>query len=406
MKNVAPNSKTEQIENEVQELVRGALPDKTAAMVVQLLIDWFHRREREFYLREHPDDVANGHYRRKKLNFGSVPLELNVPRTRSGQFKPSLLPGPYQRGYSEETRQLLLSVLASSRSLSAAKSSIRRLGIGVPEDEVEAVAADLIEDFHVINTGPLPTDCLALYLDGKEVDVQENGRVQKSVTYVVIGVLMSGISRVLACHTAPGPENLDEWKKVMRSLIERGLRRVLILVQDDFSGLEKVNSAFFPKADIQLCMVHMQRNARKYLTKSENAEFQDRIREIKNCRSLADAIVRWEELCQVFSGKAPHFIERLRKRRDRYLAFLDYPAGVRQSFSTTNKVEAFNNQLERLSRNSGSWFQSRESLEMKLGILITTLHESRWKNPSATMQGAIHDLVYLFGKRYEEDSDA
>lgn len=96
MKNVAPNSKTEQIENEVQELVRGALPDKTAAMVVQLLIDWFHRREREFYLREHPDDVANGHYRRKKLNFGSVPLELNVPRTRSGPFKPSLLPGPYQ----------------------------------------------------------------------------------------------------------------------------------------------------------------------------------------------------------------------------------------------------------------------------------------------------------------------
>jgi len=37
MKNVARNSRTEQIENEVQELVRGALPDKTAAMVVQLL---------------------------------------------------------------------------------------------------------------------------------------------------------------------------------------------------------------------------------------------------------------------------------------------------------------------------------------------------------------------------------
>ena len=80
----------------------------------------------------------------------------------------------------------------------------------------------MMEDFHVINTGPLPTDFLALYLDGKEVDVQENGRVPKSVIYVVVGVLMNGISRVLACHTAPGTENLDEWKKVMRSLIDRG----------------------------------------------------------------------------------------------------------------------------------------------------------------------------------------
>jgi len=160
------------------------------------------------------------------------------------------------------------------------------------------------------------------------VEIQENGRVQKSVLYVAIGVLMNGTSRIFACHNAPGAENLDDWKKVMRSWIERGLRRVLIIVQDDFSGLEKVNSAFFPKADIQLCIVHMQRNARKYLTKPENAEFQERVKEIKNCRSTADARIRWEERCDTFEEKAPHFIERLRKHRDRYLAFLDDPAAI------------------------------------------------------------------------------
>jgi transposase-like protein len=82
------------------------------------------------------------------------------------------------------------------------------------------------------------------------------------------------------------------------------------------------------------------------------------------------------------------------------------PAGIKRSLSTTNKVEAVNNQLERLRRNSGSWFQSQESLEMKLGCLLTTLHETRWKKPSASMQCALHDLGFMFAKRYEEDLDA
>jgi putative transposase len=405
MKDLARNSIREQVENEVQELLQGALPDKTASVVIKRVVDWFHRRERDSYLQEHPEDIANGHYHRKKLNLGSVPLELEVPRTRSGKFKPTLLPAPYQRGYPEENRQLLMGVLMSARSLSAARASIRRLGLGVPEDEIDAIAADFVEDFRVLNTGPLPTDCLALYLDGKVVEIQENGRVQTAVLYVIIGILMDGTSRVLACHVGLGDENLDEWKKVMRSLIDRGLRRVLIIVQDDFTGLEKVNNAFFTKADIQLCIVHMQRNARKYLTKTENAEFQERVREIKNFRSSEDARIKWEELCKKFEEKAPHFIDRLRKRRERYLAFLNYPASVKRTLSTTNKVEALNNQIERLSRNSGSWFHSQDSLAMKMGCLINDLHETRWRRPNAAMQGAIHDMVYLFQKRYEDDHE-
>ncbi len=42
-------------------------------------------------------------------------------------------------------------------------------------------------------------------IDGKEVDIQENGRVQKAVTVVAIGVLTDGVLSVLACHTALRP---------------------------------------------------------------------------------------------------------------------------------------------------------------------------------------------------------
>ena len=58
----------------------------------------------------------------------------------------------------------------------------------------------------------------------------------------------------------------------MRSLLERGLRRVRIVVHDDFSGLLPIARSLFPVADVQLCMVHMQRNGRNHLSTADNVE--------------------------------------------------------------------------------------------------------------------------------------
>ena len=61
--------------------------------------------------------------------------------------------------------------------------------------------------------------------------------------------------------------------------------------------------------------------------------------------------------------------------------------------------------LSSFSRNSGSWFYSQDSLAMKLGCLIRDLHETRWRKPNDAMQRAVHDMVYLFHKKYEDDHE-
>ncbi len=50
--------------------------------------------------------------------------------------------------------------------------------------------------------------------------------------------------------------------RFLRKLVSRGLRRVSIVVHDDFSGLAGMTKSFFPRADVQLCTVHMLRNGR------------------------------------------------------------------------------------------------------------------------------------------------
>src|SRR3990172_902684 len=72
--------------------------------------------ERRAYLAQASADKGNGGYGRS-LNVGPIPVNIEVPRTRSGNFRPRSLPPPYQRGYSDEVQALILGLLGSARSI-------------------------------------------------------------------------------------------------------------------------------------------------------------------------------------------------------------------------------------------------------------------------------------------------
>ena len=54
----------------------------------------------------------------------------------------------------------------------------------------------------------------------------------------------------------------------------------MIVIHDDFSGLLGVTKGMFPNSDIQLCTVHMLRNAKTHLSKEDASEFTKRFRSI------------------------------------------------------------------------------------------------------------------------------
>src|SRR5262249_19168253 len=148
-------------------------------------------------------------------------------------------------------------------------------------------------------------DVLALFIDGKYVEVRDSERLREYCIYVVIGLLRNGKKRVLACIARPGRENLEDWKKVLRGLIERGLRRVMIVVQDDFSGLLPISKGLFPNAEVQRCVVHLMRNAKTHLSKSDAADFIQRMRAIKESYDAQVGAVQFDELCGLLSERYP-----------------------------------------------------------------------------------------------------
>ena len=402
-KSLPPSSPQSLEKSEIAKLLQSGLGDFSVRELLGALLSCLIHAERGAYLQDAPQDKANGYYPRSLL-VGSVPVELDVPRTRSGQFRPPSLPARYQRGYSEETQSLLLGLLSSSRSVSAARDALRQMGLSNSEPELEKVAAGFMEELELRNTRPLDPDLLALFFDGKYVEVRDGDRLKPTCIYLVIALGRDGKKRVLACLAKSGRENLEDWKLILRSLLERGLRRVLIVVHDDFSGLLPITRSLFPGADVQLCVVHMQRNARNHLSKADNAEFQQRWRALRSSWDEAVGITQFEDLCQRFQPGYPSFMAELRKKRDHYLAFLKYPDVLRRGLSTSNVVEAVNGQLEILRRNSGGYFQSADTLQLKLGITITSLENHRWRSVTGRVEVCLHQLNAQFQTRFESES--
>jgi putative transposase len=394
----------DQFVGDLQGMTNSDLEGLTLRQLLGLVLSTLGESERRAFLLGSPGDKGNGAYERA-VSVGSIPVEMRVPRTRSGEFRPSLLPPKYQRGFAEEMEPLLLGLLLSSRSISSAKTALRRLGLPISEKDLDAVSAELVEEMELRNTSPISPDMLAVFMDGKYVEIRDSDRIRPATIYLVVGLGRDGKKRVLTCIAKPGRENLEDWKKILRGLTERGLRRVMVVVQDDFSGLLPLNKGLFPTADVQLCIVHMQRNAKTHLPKDEAAEFQKRIRTIKTAWDPQVAAKQFDDLCDRFAKTAPTFIAEIRKKRDHYLVFLKYPDGIRRSLSTTNTVEAVNGQLEKIRLNSGGYFQSDAVLKLKLGATISTLERTRWAHPSAAVAEALHPLNVMFQARFEAEED-
>lgn len=400
-KSLPPASIAELGKNDVDRLLQTGLADFSLRELLGLLVSSAGAAERNVYLEKTATDKPNGFYDRS-LQVGSVPVDIRVPRSRTGEFRPASLPPPYRRGYSEEVQSLLMGLLASSRSIHAAKDALQKMGLSSSEQDLERVATSMIEELELRNSRPLDPDMLAVFVDGKYVELREGDKLRSACIYLAVGLGRDGRKRVLSCVARPGRENLEDWKSVLRGLIERGLRRLMIFIQDDFSGLLPISQGFFPNADVQLCAVHMQRNAKTHLSKTDTTEFQQRWRAIKSSWDVEVGNHQFEELCDRFAKAYPTWIGELRKKREHYLAFLKYPEYMRKSFSTTNVVEAVNGQLEIMRRNSGGYFHSEDTLKFKLGLAISSLEDGRWRTGARSIMSALPQLNAMFQTRFEE----
>jgi len=368
--------------------------------IIAGLLNMLALAERSVFLKEHPSDKANGFYTRK-LASGSMNLEISIPRTRKGGFRPFFLPEKWSRHSPQDFSALVESMLISSKSIESARRGLMELGLPVSEEYLKAVVDEFIELLEVTNSSPISPDMFAVLMDAKWVKVKVKGSVREYTVYTAIGISFDGKKEVLACIHYEGRESLEHWRDFLRKLVSRGLRRVSIVVHDDFSGLAGMTKSFFPRADVQLCTVHMLRNASKHLCKDSFRRFKMVFRSIKSAdEKLASDL--FEDLVEI-AKEAPDFAERLERNREHLLAFVKYPQEIRSVVSSTNVVESYNRKIEDARLMSGGYFNSEENLKMRLGMVIRELMVGKWRRPNWTIRSVSHLLWDIFRNKFENE---
>jgi transposase-like protein len=125
---------------------------------------------------------------------------------------------------------------------------------------------------------------------------------------------------------------------VLTQLRNRGLRDILIACCDGLSGLPDAITAAFPETIVQTCVVHVIRNAMRFVSYSDRKKVAASMRTIYTAPSLEAAEVELKNLDKEWGAAYPGVVDVWRRSWDEFIPFLDYPPELRRIVYTTNAV--------------------------------------------------------------------
>src|SRR5690606_8399181 len=105
-------------------------------------------------------------------------------------------------------------------------------------------------------------------LDAVVVKVKDGGHTRNKAAHIAVGVDMAGIKHVLGIWVQQN-EGAAFWASVCADLANRGIRDVLIVCCDGLTGFPEAIAATWSQAAVQTCVVHLIRNALRFVSYSD-----------------------------------------------------------------------------------------------------------------------------------------
>ena len=159
----------------------------------------------------------------------------------------------------------ILSLYAKGRSTRDIVSAFQEMyGADVSATLISKVTNAVIEEVVEWQNRPLDAVYPIVYLDCIVMKIRQDNRVINKAIYLALGVNMEGKKELLGLWLSE-TEGSKFWLHVLTELKNRGLENILIACVDGLSGFPEAINTAYPKAKIQLCIVHMVRNAMKYV---------------------------------------------------------------------------------------------------------------------------------------------
>jgi transposase-like protein len=291
-------------------------------------------------------DAHRNGYRAREWDTRAGRIELAIPRLRKGSYFPSFLEP--RRTAEKALVAVIQEAYVQGVSTRSVDDLVKAMGAGgMSKSQVSRLCAEIDIRVNAFLSRPLEGAWPYLWLDATYIKVREGGRIISRAVIVAVAVNSDGKREVLGIATGPS-EAETFWTDFLRSLADRGLRGIKLVIADDHKGLRAAARRVF-NASLQRCRVHWMRNALAHAPAKQRAAVAAMLKTIFAQETKAEAAAQWNVVADALREKQPKLGAMMDASREDVLAYMDFPKDHWPQISSTNPLERLNKEIKRRS---------------------------------------------------------
>ena len=303
-----------------------------------------------------------GHYARR-FTVKAGRLALRIPKLKGAVFESAVIER-YRRREQSVEESLIDMYLAGVSTRRVDDISQLLWGERMPSQTLSDKLKRVYDQIDRWRNRPLDSEYPYVFMDGVWHKRSWGGGVENVSVLVAIGVDADGRREVIG--VAEGmKEDKASWEQFIRSMIERGLKGVRLVVGDRCAGLVATVDSMLPKARYQRCMVHFMRNVLSKVPPTHREWASAALKAIFAMESRASALAKAETVAsEMETRKLRAAANCLREGIGETTTYLldEYPAEHRRRIRTNNMIERLNREIRRRTRVVGSFPDGRSAL--------------------------------------------
>ena len=343
------------------------------------------------------DNRRNG--RTSKTLKGELgPIEVETPRDRNSQFEPQIVPKHKRRfeGFDHK----ILALYAKGMTTRDVQQTLEELyDVEVSPGLISQVTEAVQEEDRQWQARPLDEVYPIVFLDGLVVKVRVDGRITQQTIYLAVGINMQGKKELLGLWISQN-EGAKFWLDVLTDLKNRGLKDIFVACVDGLKGFPDAIQTVFPQTQVQLCLVHLVRNALRYVSFKDRKAVAGDLKLIYRAATLDEAESALEEFSQAWDTKYPAISRSWKNHWENLIPFFEYPEDIRRVIYTTNAIESINSVIRKAIRNR-KIFPSKESA-VKIVYLAIREASKKWTMPIQNWNAALNRFAIAFEDRFPQ----
>jgi Transposase and inactivated derivatives len=317
----------------------------------------------------------NGH-RARVLTTKAGDLELAIPKLRKGSFFPSILEP--RRRIDQALYAVVMEAYVSGVSTRSVDALVQSMGAsaGVSKSEVSRICAGLDERVAAFRNRTLGhTEFPYVYLDAIYVHVRDDalGQVVSRAVVVATGVTAQGGREVLGVDVGDS-EAETFWTAFLRSLKQRGLGGVQLVISDAHEGLRAAIRKNLQGTSWQRCRVHYVRNLLAPVPKAHQEMVAAAFRSIFALTTPADVAARWDEVAVMLADRFPKAAALMDDAKTDVLAFTAFPKAHWRQIWSNNPLERLNKEIRRRTAVVGI-FPNDPAVIRLVGAVLSDQHD-------------------------------